>query len=391
LREAKPRLFTPRFFMMCGFTFTVFLSLFQLLPTAPFRILELGGGTVAAGLFLGLLTYASAFSGPLTGALADRFGKRRMLILTSLVIAGLSLAYGLSRSYWIPLLLAAVHGVFWSGLLAASSAYMTDFIPESRRAEGIGYWGMSTMLAVALAPATGFFVYRQGWGWLCVEAAALNLVMAAIAWRLEDTDVEARVGGRGLAARRLVEWPILGVALSLFLVSLGYGGLTSFVALHAERNGITPKGLFFAAFASVVLLTRLVSGRLADRVGHRRFFLPCLALATAGLALVALSRTRPGLALGAAVFGLGFGNMYPAFIGHVIRFVDPRRRGAAFGSILAAFDTGIGTGSIATGWIAERHGLPAAFGTGAVVSALAIPYFLWAERRWLIGRRAERA
>ena len=73
------RLFTRRFFVMCGFTFTVFLSLFQLLPTAPFRILDLGGSTVAAGLFLGLLTYASALSAPFTGALADRFGRRRML------------------------------------------------------------------------------------------------------------------------------------------------------------------------------------------------------------------------------------------------------------------------------------------------------------------------
>ena len=47
------RLFTPRFCVMCGFSFTVFLSAFQLLPTAPFHILELGGGTSAAGLFLG--------------------------------------------------------------------------------------------------------------------------------------------------------------------------------------------------------------------------------------------------------------------------------------------------------------------------------------------------
>ena len=56
------RLFTPRFFVMCGFSFTVFLSAFQLLPTAPFHILALGGSTVAAGLFLGFLTYASALS-----------------------------------------------------------------------------------------------------------------------------------------------------------------------------------------------------------------------------------------------------------------------------------------------------------------------------------------
>ena len=55
---------------MCSFTFTVFLSAFQLLPTAPFHIRDLGGTTFASGLFLGFLTYASAFSAPLTGAIA---------------------------------------------------------------------------------------------------------------------------------------------------------------------------------------------------------------------------------------------------------------------------------------------------------------------------------
>ena len=88
--SAPVPLFTGRFFLMCGFTFTVFLSAFQLLPTAPFHILDLGGSKFAAGLFLGLLTYSSAFSAPLTGGLADRVGKRRMLIVGSLAIAGFS-------------------------------------------------------------------------------------------------------------------------------------------------------------------------------------------------------------------------------------------------------------------------------------------------------------
>ncbi len=65
-------LFTPRFFLMCGFSFTVFLSAFMLFPTAPFHILDLGGTNFTAGLFLALLTYGSALSAPFTGALADR-------------------------------------------------------------------------------------------------------------------------------------------------------------------------------------------------------------------------------------------------------------------------------------------------------------------------------
>src|SRR5439155_26157635 len=116
----RERLFTPRFFVMCAFSFTVFLSAFQLLPTAPFRVLALGGSKFAAGMFLGFLTYASAFSAPLTGALADRIGKRRMLIVCSLVIDGFSVASALCLRYRFPHTLALNHWIFWSLLHSTS-------------------------------------------------------------------------------------------------------------------------------------------------------------------------------------------------------------------------------------------------------------------------------
>src|SRR6266850_1585848 len=106
---------------MCGFSFTVFLSAFQLLPTAPFHILALGGGTAAAGLFLGFLTYASAFSAPLTGTLADRIGTRRILIVSSMAITLFSIAYAVIPNYKVMLALVIVHGLFWSGLLTGSA------------------------------------------------------------------------------------------------------------------------------------------------------------------------------------------------------------------------------------------------------------------------------
>jgi len=384
MTETRERLFTARFFTMFGFTFTVFLSAFQLLPTAPFRIIDLGGSKFAAGLFLGLLTYASALSAPFTGALADRVGKRRMLIATSLIIAGFSVAYAASGTYVVPLVLVFFHGLAWSGLLSASAAYMTDSIPETRRAEGIGYWGMSTMLAVAMAPTVGFWMYRHGWAWLCAEATLLNLLMAGIAFSLPETDVAARMSRERFFGPHLVEWRVVAMALSLFVVSFGYGGVTSFVAVYAEEQGIVPKGVFFTTFALVVVLTRIVSGRLADRVGHRHVLMPCLALACSGLALLPFARTRALMILAALVFGLGFGNMYPSFVAHVVKHVDPSRRGAAFGGILAAFDTGIGTGSIAIGALAEHFGFPVAFGVAALLASSSIPIFLYTEKRYLV-------
>jgi MFS family permease len=368
---------------MCAFSSTVFVSAFLLFPTAPFRILGLGGSESQAGLFLGCLTYASAFTAPLTGALADRVGRKRTLVFCSLLIAGIQGAYALTTTYQLLLLLVPVHGLFWSGLLSASAAYMTDILPEARRAEGIGYWGLSTMLAIAVAPGLGFLLLRSGgWSGVCAVACGLNLLMAAIAFSLKETAHESSAALAPLF-ERMVEWRVVAVSLTLFLYSFGYGGVTSFVALYAEANGVTPKSLFFTVFAVVVALTRPFSGRLADRIGRKKVFVPCLVLIALGLALLSLGGSRPILLVAALVFGTGFGTAYPTYAAHVIEHVPPTRRGAAFGGILAAFDTGIGTGSIATGWLVDHFGFGAAFGVAALLASLSIPYFLAAEPRLL--------
>ncbi len=376
------RLFTARFFVMCGFTFTVFLSAFQLLPTAPFRIRNLGGTTFASGLFLGFLTYASALSAPLTGALADRIGRRRAMLIASAVITLCSVGYAATSSVRLMLALVVVHGMFWSGLLSASAAYLTSLLPERRRAEGIAYWGLSSVAAVALAPPLGFWILeRGGWTWICVSCGALNVLMGAIAWMLEEGDRVPARGDTDTPGAPLLEWRVLLLSLSLFLYSFGFGAITSFSAVYADALGLSPKSIYLTTLAVVILLTRPFSGKLADRIGYRLVFAPCLVFITGGLALLAVRGTFASVVASAIVFGVGFGTAYPVFVAYVMRDVDPQRRGAAFGAILAAFDTGIGTGSTTVGWLIQRFGFPVGFGTAAVLSAIALPYFLLVDRK----------
>jgi MFS family permease len=373
------RLFTPRFFVMCGFSFTVFLSAFQLLPTAPYHIIDLGGTTFASGLFLGFLTYSSAFSAPLTGAFVDRAGQRRILIVSSVALAFFSVAYAIITDYRVMLALVLVHGVFWSGLLSASAAYMTGLLPEHRRAEGIGYWGLATLSAIAVAPTVGFWIYRSGgWLWLCIGATALNVGMAAIAASLPEHRIEPPA--HHPRRRRLIELRVLLVSITLAMYSFGYGGITSFTAMYADVNGVTPKSLYLTALAIVMLFTRPPLARIGDRYGYRRVFVPCLVLICCGLACLAAGGTRFWMLLSAVIFGIGFGSAYPSYIGYVMRGVTPDRRGAAFGAILAAFDSGIGTGSTVMGWVIQHCGFRAAFGVAAALSAFALPYFLIVDR-----------
>jgi MFS family permease len=388
-------LFTARFFTMCAYSFTVFVSLFQLLPTAPYRVIALGGTTAAAGLFLGLLTFASALSAPFTGPIGDRLGHRRVLVAVSLVLMVCSAGYAVITSYKVMLMVVVLHGLFWSGLLTASAAYMTGTVPEHRRAEGLSYWGLTSVAAIALAPALGFSVYRHGWGALSVELVLLNLLMAIIAWRLpDDRTVGPTHGAPGAPphpsgirhpapgpARSVVEWRVLALSGGMGLIAFGYGSLTSFAALYADALGVTPRSVFFTAMAGSILIGRLTIGRTIDRLGHRRVLVPCLLAPALGLALLALAEGRVMMIAAAVAFGSGFGLMHPAYSAYIMGHVPATRRGAAFGAMMAAFDTGIGMGSTVMGWLVHHFDYRMAFATAAALATLSLPYFLVAERR----------
>jgi MFS family permease len=387
-QPAEPRdaLFTPRFFTLFAFTFTVFVSMFQLLPTAPYRILAIGGSTAIAGLFLGLLTYASALSAPFSGSIVDRIGQRRVLIATSLIIAAFSTLYAVTSSYKLMLSLVVLHGFFWSGLLTASGSYMAAILPPSRRAEGLGYWGFASIIAIGVAPSLGFVVYHFGWFTMCLEMVALNLVMAFIAWRLPELSKPTEDAPFDLVSHvssfhQHVEWRVVLLAVTMALVAFGYGALTSFSALFADWLGVTPRGLFLVAMAVTMLGGRLVIGRAIDRIGHRRVLLPSLVTCAIGLAVTATAAGPASLAIGGGLFGLGFGLMWPAFGALALGLAGPAKSGAAYGAMIAAFDTGIGTGSSALGTIVAKFGYRPAFGFAAALAALAAPYFLLVEKR----------
>jgi MFS family permease len=385
------KLFTPQFFLIWSYSFTVFLSAFQLLPTAPFHILSLGGSQLEAGLFLGFLTYASALSAPITGAIADRIGKRRVLIIASIAITVFSLLYAWAPSYHVVLALVLLHGVFWSGLLSSSNSYAFDIIPVSRRAEGLGYTGFASVFGVAIAPWIGLWIFDHGgWRLLCLEAAVLNLLMAGLAWLLPPDKRHAHP--RSMHPRDLVEWPVLVGAVTLFLYSFSYGAITSFVAVYADRVGVSPRALYFTAFCVTIIATRPLLGRYADRSGHARLIVPCLAMIVLGVWTLAVADSRALFVISAVLFGTGFGSAYPIFIAHLMRHVAEHRRGATFGAVIGAFDTGIGTGSIAVGWLSERYGFSRAFGIAGALALLSIPYFLYMEKRqWTTSVSARRA
>ena len=107
------------------------------------------------------------------------------MVACAAAVSIFALAYGLSARLELLLALVPLHGVFWSGLLTAASAHMAEALPDSRRAEGLGYWGFSTVLAVAIAPSIGFWGLPLGLARaVCAELAVINIGMGLAASRL---------------------------------------------------------------------------------------------------------------------------------------------------------------------------------------------------------------
>jgi MFS family permease len=372
-------LFTRRFFGLWAFAFITFFSAFQLLPAVPYRIIELGGSKAAAGWFLSVYTFSSAFAAPIMGSIADHVGRKRLLMLASLLFTIFSILYGVITIVPVLLLVALVHGALWSGLMSSSSAIMSEFIPESRRTEGLAYWGLASTAAFAVGPMAGFLIFKRG-GWmvLCAELAVLSVVMAF--WSSQLPVEQPHAVNSLPPLRDSWDWRVVKPAMSMAVIAFGYGGMTSYVALLSDERGIRPASLYFTVFAVTIVVFRLAFARFGDRFGPTRMLYPAFVAVPISFAILAGAETRAEMIVSGALFGLGMGGAWPAFTTFILTRTDQRRRARTFGSIVWAFDTGIGLGSLLIGAIGQRYGLGRGFAVAAAISCLAIPIFVMGSR-----------
>jgi MFS family permease len=226
-------------------------------------------------------------------------------------------------------------------------------------------------------------VHHFGWFALCAELAVLSALMALWAARLPGGQHNATTPEKPSRPRVIDLWDfrVLKTALSFAVVSFGYGGITSYVAILSRERRIHPESLFFTVFATSVVVVRILTARIGDRYGHKVLLYPAFLAMPLALALLAASQTRPQMIGAAILWGIGLGASFPAFMTFVVTHTDEQFRGRTFGSVILAFDTGIGLGSIVIGAIGARWSLGTAFWIAAGLSCLAIPIFVSTSRQ----------
>ena len=386
----KARLLTRHFLLVFGLTFITFFAAFQLFPTAPLQLRRLGATLGESGRFMTVFTAGSSLGALVTGPLGDRVGQRRMVVACAIGFGLLLGAYGLMPVRWGFYLLAFPHGVIWSGLLTATMATLGHVLPPQRRADGLSLYGLASPGGMIFGPVAGLAIYAR-WGFAPISwsLGLAFVVLGLLALSLPDS-------GQPEGARRAARTPffqlpdraLLAPASVLLMTALGYGLLGAYTAQEALAQGFPRLAGRFsteAAFLSCMAIGMVAMRLIMSRVGFGRNptrLLPAMLWATvAGLALLTfLPGGLPRHVGSALLYGGGYSMVHTLVNTHVLETTPASRRGAAFGAIMFAFDSGIGLGSFLlgslVGWGCGRFGLEGfrlGWGAAALLALAAVP------------------
>ncbi len=377
LSSSRPRLVTRQFALVWALTFITFFAAFQLFPTVPLRLRELGASLAESGRFMTLFTLGSALGALFTGHLGDRVGHRRLVIASAVCYAGFLAAYAFLPTRWGFYVLAFPHGIVWSGLLTATMASLAHVLPDERRADGLSLYGLASPGGVIVGPLLGLWI-QQRWGFAPIGwyLAILFLLLGALATTLPEDHPQHRAQG--------FQWPnatVIGPCVILFSVALGYGALGTYTAQEALALGLPLPSAFLSCMAIGMVLMRLVM--LRRGFGRRPIRkLPAMLLgAIAGLALLAfLPGGTARHVVSALLYGAGYSMLHTLLNAKLLESVDPLRRGSAFGALLFAFDAGIGLGSFSLGWTIGHYGYRLGWALGALAMLAVLPLTLRMSR-----------
>ena len=371
--------------------FTLFFAFYVLTPLLPLYLSEHFGATKdVIGLVLSGYTITALLFRPFSGYVVDTFPRKTVLMVSFGAFAIFFAGYLAASTLLLFMIVRTLHGGPFGALTVANSTVAIDVLPSSRRTEGIGYYGLSNNLAMALAPTIGIFIYRYSHSFELLFWLAL--VVACAGWIVDSTvnlpEREAVRDKSKLSFDRF--FLVRGWLLGLNMVAFGFsfGVLSNYLAIYGkEVMGITGgTGAYFMLCSVGLILSRLQGGMALrqGRVTHNAG--EGMVISLIGYTLFILVPTWWGYYGSALLIGLGNGYMWPAFQNMTINVASNNQRGTANSTILISWDIGMGLGILVGGVIAEFMGYAAAFWTVVLVNALGVACFFLATKAFFLKR-----
>ena len=350
---------------------TAFLSLgvvISVLP--PFIRGELHSSDTAVGIVMGSLPIAAVILRLVGGSAIDRRGPRPFLVLGLLLCASSAVLYAVADSPDALIPARIVHGAGESVVFTAGIVWVLALTPIERRGQVIGLYGLCVWSGLSVGPPIGDVLARSlGRSAVWTTVALAPLAGATVAFLLRGPDaVPAERSERAVIARGAL---VPGLALGL--AAIGAVSLLSFGVLLLRDRGLSGGGGIIAAYAIATAATRVLAGKLPDRIGGFRTALLGCVLGAAGPAVLALAQSFPVAALGAALGGVAWGLIYPGVSLLVLARVPAAQRAAGFATIGVCWDLAFGLGSVALGVLADMTSYGVMFGVAGLVVLAGIP------------------
>ena len=411
------RLWNRNYCKVMTANFTLFFAFYVLTPLLPLYLSEHFGATKdVIGLVLSGYTITALLFRPFSGYVVDSFPRKTVLMIAFGAFAIFFAGYLAASTLLLFTIVRTLHGGPFGALTVANSTAAIDVLPSSRRTEGIGYYGLSNNLAMAIAPTIGIFIYQltdsfEFLFWLALIVACLGWLVDATVQLNHGDWLPSVLRSRGTVVPvpviHKLSWDrfflMRGWLIGVNMVAFGFsfGVLSNYLAIYGkEVMGIMGgTGTYFMLCSVGLILSRLQGGKALrnGRVTHNAA--EGMVISLIGYTLFILMPTLYELSLinyslsiaigyygSALLIGLGNGHMWPAFQNMTINVASNNRRGTANSTILISWDIGMGLGILVGGVVSEIIGYAAAFWTVVLVNASGVACFFLATKAFFLKR-----
>jgi MFS family permease len=384
---------TARILSAVVFSFVAYLSIGMPMAVLPgFVHVDLGFGAVWAGLAISVQYLATLISRPHAGRMTDTAGPKRTVCLGMIAVAvsgAMTMLAGVT-AHW-PVLSFAVLvvgrlalgcGESWAS--TGSITWGIGGIGGEHTARVISWNGIATYGGIAVGAPLGVVIV-QHFGIAVLGLATLLSASLMLPAALLKKAVVPSAGER--LPFRQVFGRVFPYGMGLALATIGFGALSTFVALYYSSRGWQGAAATLSLFGGSFIATRLVFGNAIDRFGGHRVAMVSMTLEAAGLVLLWQATTPHAAFVGAALTGIGFALIFPALGVEAVSRVSTYNRGAALGAYSVCLDIAMGAIGPVGGLLADHLGYPPIFLLGALcaLSGLVLTTCLY-RRHGLITR-----
>lgn len=383
----KDRLVTPSYCFILAANFLLYFGFWLLIPVLPFYLSEVfSTGNSTIGIILSCYTVAALCIRPFSGYFLDSFARKPLYLMAYFIFMTMFAGYIIAGSLTLFILFRIIQGVSFGMVTVGGNTVVIDIMPSSRRGEGLGYYGLSNNIAMAVGPMSGLFLHDAGMSFTTIFCCSLGSCIAGfVCASLVKTPYKPPVKREPISLDRFILLKGIPAGISLLLLSIPYGMTTNYVAMYAKQIGINATtGFFFTFMAIGMAISRIFSGKIVDRGKITQVIFAGLYLVVFSFFLLSacvyliswnnMLCTVVFFAV-ALLLGVGFGIMFPAYNTLFVNLAPNSQRGTATSTYLTSWDVGIGIGMLAGGYIAEVSTFDKAYLFGACLTIVSMLYF----------------